>query len=65
MRNAPCKDCDRRHPNCHAECASYIAYSKERQEMLKARSLEYEWSIAHENQAIKALLRKKKRERRR
>jgi hypothetical protein len=40
-------------------------WSRERQEMLKNKRLGYEWSIAHENQAIKALFRKRKREKRR
>jgi hypothetical protein len=23
---APCKDCTKRHPNCHSECEDYIAF---------------------------------------
>lgn len=36
---APCKDCPKRHPNCHSECDEYIAFDnynkKRREERLK------------------------------
>ena len=25
--NAPCKDCEKRHPNCHAHCEEYQAFA--------------------------------------
>lgn len=69
MRTAPCKDCAERHPYCFSECERYKEYDEERKAMRKAmrkaRRLENEWSIAHENAAIKALWRKKQREKRR
>ena len=32
--NAPCRNCDNRHPNCHSGCEAYQAYDREN----KARS---------------------------
>jgi hypothetical protein len=36
---APCKDCSKRHPNCHSECEEYIAFDnynqKRREERVK------------------------------
>lgn len=29
----PCKDCEKRHPHCHAECKEYIAFSKYRTDL--------------------------------
>jgi hypothetical protein len=26
MKNAPCKDCHDRHPNCHSQCEEYRKY---------------------------------------
>ena len=34
MKQAECKDCDKRHPGCHSRCESYQAFRKERNEML-------------------------------
>ena len=40
---APCKDCPKRHPSCHAECEDYIAFDnynkKRREERLKSLNI--------------------------
>lgn len=65
MTTAPCKDCVDRHPGCHSECERYAEYSNERAEMLKGRKSEREYEEAHSRQAVNALWRKRKREKRR
>ena len=40
--SAPCKDCPNRYPRCHTECKAYIAYSRERIELNRARYAERE-----------------------
>lgn len=65
MKSAPCKNCEKRYPSCHSKCPDYTIWSNERQEMLKQKRLAYEWSIAHENECVKSLLRKRRRQRRR
>lgn len=65
MTAAPCKGCEKRYAGCHSECERYAEYSRERAEMLKARKSEREYEEAHSRQAVNALWRKRKRERRR
>ncbi|MBR2388178.1 MAG: hypothetical protein IKB02_05350 [Clostridia bacterium] len=49
--SAPCKDCERRYLGCHSECADYIKYSRERNEMLDKKHQEY--SILHDNEIVR------------
>lgn len=35
--NAPCYECEQRHPRCHAECPAYAAYAAVREEIREAR----------------------------
>ncbi len=41
MKN-PCKDCDRRHPGCHARCRDYGEWRIEHDAMVKAKHEESE-----------------------
>lgn len=50
MKNAPCKDCECRHPNCHSECEDYIQYSRERTEILNKKSNEQH--IIYDNEIV-------------
>ena len=34
----PCKDCEERHPLCHAECERYMAYKAEAAEIKKKKN---------------------------
>lgn len=34
---APCKDCENRHPNCHAHCGEYQAFHAENARRLEAQ----------------------------
>lgn len=40
MLKAPCKDCQDRHDNCHAECEKYIIYAEERKRIREKRNKE-------------------------
>lgn len=35
---APCKDCDHRYYLCHSECQPYLAFRKERDEVIARRA---------------------------
>lgn len=35
--SAPCKDCEKRHLNCHAHCEAYQAFAQENAKRLEAR----------------------------
>lgn len=37
---APCKDCEKRHPNCHSECEAYQAYDRENKARQQRRLIE-------------------------
>ena len=39
---APCKDCEKRHPNCHSECEAYQAFWKANREENEKRLMENE-----------------------
>lgn len=65
MISAPCKGCEGRYPGCHVNCESYVVYSRERAEMLKSKKLDHEYYEARSKQAINALWRKRKKEKRR
>lgn len=65
MTTAPCKDCTFRHPGCHSVCGRYAEYSNERAEMNKHKMAEHEYAECHKRQAINALWRKRKKEKRR
>lgn len=38
---SPCKDCQKRHPNCHSTCPGYLEYKKTREEIYKKRAEAY------------------------
>lgn len=54
--NAPCKDCDQRHPGCHSTCPKYQEFHKENTERLEAniknRNIEYDYVFARRMQRI-------------
>lgn len=35
MKSAPCKDCNRRGPGCHARCKDYMAWKEEHEAELE------------------------------
>ncbi len=65
MTTAPCKYCTERHPNCHSECERYAEYHREREELSKRRKADLEYAECHSRQAVNALWRKRKKEKRR
>ncbi len=69
MNPCPCKkggiDCPKRYLGCHSECKEYQEWSEERAEMNKRRKADREYAECHSRQALNALWRKKKKERRR
>ncbi len=65
MLSAPCKDCAERRPGCHSECERYKEYSRERAELSKRRKADLEYAECHSRQALNALWRKRKKEKRR
>lgn len=42
MEAAPCKDCQRRNPRCHAVCEDYRAWKAKRDDEREARMMEAE-----------------------
>lgn len=36
---APCKDCEKRHPNCHAHCEAYQAFRAENEKRYEANHM--------------------------
>lgn len=46
-RDAPCRDCKKRHMGCHSECEDYKAFGEERERLRQARALEGDfWGFA-------------------
>ena len=39
MRMSPCKDCAKRHPNCHAHCKEYIEFDNENKAERERRAM--------------------------
>lgn len=39
--SSPCKDCQKRHLNCHSTCPGYLEYKKTREEIYKKRAEAY------------------------
>lgn len=52
---APCKDCEKRHPNCHSECEAYQAFWRANREENEKRLIE--------NQAASIRIRQKEKKR--
>lgn len=65
MTAAPCKDCAERHLGCHSKCEKYEEYSSERSELRRQRMIDHEYTECHSRQAVEALWRKRKKEKRR
>lgn len=52
---APCKDCENRHPNCHSECEAYQAFWRANREANEKRLME--------NTAASIIIRQKEKKR--
>lgn len=47
MKNAPCKDCEKRELGCHARCEDYKEYRKQQDaliELRKSKEVEENWN---------------------
>lgn len=65
MTAVPCKDCAERHDRCHSKCERYSNFKMELDKIHKVQQADCEYAFIHSRQALNAMWRKYKKEKRR
>lgn len=61
---APCKDCEKRHPNCHSECEEYQAFWRAKRVENEKRLIEHTVTSIMLHQKKKLFYQKQRHKRR-